>query len=168
MITDPDYIEWLRGKYRTLDVLNLIQISGMGRGWYLLGDLSCRCGMQRPNLNTSVIRLRKAGLIRYEKHGNAGVFVWFIKDSFDARPNHKVFPRWRLVDHELDNHSLAQLVTVRLGEQDDFARKHHYNPKTVRNFLNGTGSKLLHERWSVHSTPYGQYKDPLQDHDLED
>ena len=79
MITDPDYIEELRRTYRTLDVLNLIQISGMGCGWYLLGDLSERCGrMQRPNLNTSVIRLRKAGLIRYEKHGSAGVFVWFI------------------------------------------------------------------------------------------
>ena len=144
-------------------MLNLIQISGMGCGWYLLGDLSVRCGMQRPNLNTSVIRLRKAGLIRYEKHGNAGVFLWFIKSRIDARPDTKRFPRWRLKDNQNPASSLAEYEIVKLGQQDEWARKHHYNPKTVRNFLNGTGSKLLHDRWSVQSTPFGQYKDPLQE-----
>lgn len=163
MITDPDYIEWLRRNYRTVDVLNLIHLSGMGTGWFLLGDLAERFGMQRPNLNTSVIRLRKQGLIRYESYGSGGNFLWFIKSTPEARPDHKRFPRWRLYDHSLDHHSLAEATIVRLGEQDDFANQHHYNPKTVRNFLAGHSGERLHDRWEVVSSPFNQYQEPLQD-----
>ena len=153
MTDDSLYIDHLRNNYRMLDVINLLHLSAIGTGGYFLSDLAERFGSVRSNLNTSMIRLRANGLIRYEKHGSAGIYLWFIKDSFDAKWDMDKFPQWRLVDHSMPN---KPIIRIKLGEQERFARDWHLHGKTVRAFLGGK-TKTLNHRWTVQSSPASQY-----------
>lgn len=152
MITDPDYITHLREQHGCFDVLNLLNLSAIGPGWYLLTDIAERFATHRSNINTSMLRLRKRGLIDYVSYGAGGTFLWFIKDSIDAKPDRQQYPHWLLRDLESDTKRPAR-IRVNVGEVNDFAKRVQVHPGTARNFLSGRYKRLL-DRYEVISSPF--------------
>jgi hypothetical protein len=151
MITDPDYITRLREQHGCFDVLNLLNLSAIGPGWYLLTDIAERFATHRSNINTSMLRLRKQGLIDYVSYGAGGTFLWFIKDSADAKPDPERYPHWRLRDLEADRHH--RYLRVNVGQVNEFAKQLQVHPGTARNFLSGRYKRLL-DRYEVASSPF--------------
>lgn len=155
MITDPTYITWLRERHGCFDVLNLLNLSAIGPGWYLLTDVAERFATHRSNINTSMLRLRKQGLIDYLSYGAGGTFIWWIKTSMDDAPNPgRDFPRWVLRDLSIDD-SKRNKVVVKVGDQTRFAQELQVHPGTMRNFLSGRYKRLL-DRYELISNPFEQ------------
>ena len=152
MITDPDYITDLRRQYGCFDVLNLLNLSAIGPGWYLLTDIAERFSSYRSNINTSMLRLRKHGLIEYVSYGAGGTFLWFIKETLDAKPDPDRYPHWRLRDLQAANRHDRHL-RVKVGQVSQFAAEMQIHPGTARNFLSGRYKKLL-DRYEVISSPF--------------
>lgn len=155
MITDPLYISWLRERYGCFDVLNLLNLSAIGPGWYLLTDVAERFGTHRSNINTSMLRLRKHGLIDYLSYGAGGTFIWWIKTGMEDKPNpSRDFPRWVLKDLSEPDRKKNK-VHILVGEQNRWAEELRVHPGTLRNFLSGRYKKLL-DRYEVISSPFDQ------------
>ena len=139
MITDPDYITWLRRQYRCQDVLNLIHLSSVGIGWHLLGDLGITFGSHGKTVNLSMLRLRRHGLVEYVSHGVGGSFIWWYKRHPQDVPNRaRDFPRWVLRDIEQRTR-----LEVLVGDQLVWAERLQVHPGTLRNFLTGRTHTLL-------------------------
>jgi len=153
MITDSEYLTELRKRHGVYDVLNLVHLSAIGPGWYLLTDIAERFATHRSNINTSMLRLRKLGLIEYVSHGAGGTFLWFIKESPNAKPDPQRYPHWLLRDLESDTKRPVQ-IRVNVGEVNDFAKRLQIHPGTLRNFLSGRYRRLL-DRYELVSSPMG-------------
>lgn len=148
MISDPAYLSWLRSRYRAQDVLNLLHISSIGIGWQMLTGLAEDFATHRTNINHSMLRLRKAGLIEYESRRAGGTLLWWFKRSEDDRPvPRNDFPRW-----VLKNIKTGAKKEVLLNSEDNFAAQMFVSPKAVRNFLSGR-TKIIQDRYKLVMTP---------------
>lgn len=143
-----DYITWLRRELSAYDALNMLHLHELGPGWYRLLDVADHFGTHRSNINASMIRLRKKGLIEHVSYGAGGTFLWWIKSSLEDQPNPaRDYPKWVLIDRET-----GERRVIRLGDQKRWAETHRISPGTLRNFLCGR-QKLLLSRWELQSTP---------------
>jgi hypothetical protein len=151
MITDPEYLTQLRERYGVYDVLNLVHLSAIGPGWYLLTDVAERFATHRSNINASMLRLRKHGLIEYVSYGAGGTFLWWIKQHPGDEPRpERDYPRWVLKDLQQPKAK----VMIRVGQQNEWAERLQVHPGTLRNFLSGRYRRLL-DRYEVVSSPMG-------------
>lgn len=148
MALDLDYITWIRKELPAYDALNMLHLHELGVGWYRLHDIADHFSTHRSNINASMLRLRKKGLIEYESYGSGGTFLWWVKSSVEDRPNRgRDFPRWVLRHVSED-----RTTQIRLGQQASWAAAHCVSPGTLRNFLSGRQRMLLGQ-WVIQSSP---------------
>lgn len=150
---DREFMAWLRQHHRSLDVANFLHLALLGPGWYRQLDLADEFGQARPNFGTSMLRLRKHGLIEYLSYGAGGTYIWWIRQGIEDQPNRaRDYPRWRL-RYRYGPGTSTSTVEILVGEQDRWAAKHHVCPGTLRNFLSGR-IKVLLGRYELAGTPF--------------
>ncbi len=145
MIKNPDYITDLREKLSLSNTVTLIQLSAIGPGFYSIEALAKRLGMQRSNLNSNLLVLRKEDYIRYCGINAHGTYLYWIKEDFKDLP--KKAPGYTIKDRETEWSHF-----VEMGELQEFAKTINCSATAIRRLVKGEQPLLLN-RYEVIERP---------------
>ena len=139
--------------HRSETILSLLQLQGLGPGLYTNDELGELLGLRSNVANVTMLRLRQAGLVRYEGWPKKGRLLWWIADWDQQEPHPDLFPRWVL------RANAAKEAEILFGQQRQAAHRLNVNVKTLSNFLchRYCGSRLLGE-WEIKHDPIDYVK----------
>ena len=152
MISNPEYIHWLRKETSLSHTMTLIQLSAIGVGFYQMKDLALRLNVKRPNLNNNLIALRDKGLLGYRGVNSRGTYLYWIKQDFSDKPIDP--PGWLIKDTETDWDHF-----VELGDLMDFATAIKVSPNSIRRLVNGEQETLLGRYKCVSKPIFSPYRE---------